>query len=125
MATTQAKTVQNEQGFTLLELIVVVAVLGILMAIAIQQFSLYRSRATDTAMRSDLKNAALAMESYYGEFLDYPVSVNALRLVGYRNTNGVTLTINVSSPSSFTLNAATPNGTQPSFTFDSTTGLIN
>ena len=125
MGTGQENTVRNEQGFTLLELMVVVAVLGILMAIAIQQFSLYRSRATDAAMRSDLKNAALAMESYYGEFLDYPASVNALRLVGYRNTNGVTLTINVSSPSSFTLNAATPNGTQPSFTFDSSTGLIN
>ena len=125
MSTGQENTVRNEQGFTLLELIVVVAVLGILMAIAIQQFSLYRSRATDAAMRSDLKNAALAMESYYGEFLDYPASVNALRLVGYRNTNGVTLTINVSSPSTFTLNAATPNGTQPSFTFDSSTGLIN
>ena len=125
MSTGQENTVRNEQGFTLLELIVVVAVLGVLVAIALQQFSLYRSRATDAAMRSDLKNAALAMESYYGEFLDYPASVNALRLVGYRNTNGVTLTINVSSPSSFTLNAATPNGTQPSFTFDSSTGLIN
>ncbi len=125
MDTTHRKTAMGEQGFTLLELIVVVAVLGVLVAIALQQFSLYRSRATDAAMRSDLKNAALAMESYYGEFLDYPASVNALRLVGYRNTNGVTLTINVSSPSSFTLNAATPNGTQPSFTFDSTTGLIN
>ena len=125
MDTTHRKTAMGEQGFTLLELIVVVAVLGVLVAIALQQFSLYRSRATDAAMRSDLKNAALAMESYYGEFLDYPASVNALRLVGYRNTNGVTLTINVSSPSSFTLNAATPNGTQPSFTFDSSTGLIN
>jgi prepilin-type N-terminal cleavage/methylation domain-containing protein len=115
----------GEQGFTLLELIVVVAVLGVLVAIALQQFSLYRSRATDAAMRSDLKNAALAMESYYGEFLDYPVSVNALQLVGYRRTNGMTLTINVSSPSSFSVTAAMPNGTQPSFTFDSTTGLIN
>jgi type IV pilus assembly protein PilA len=104
---------------------VVVAVVGILAAIAIQQFSLYRSRATDAAMRSDLKNAALAMESYYGEFLDYPASVNAIQLVGYRKTNGVTLTINLTSPSTFTLTAAIPNGTQPSFTFDSTTGLIN
>jgi len=112
-------------GFTLLELIVVVAVLGILAAIAIQQFSLFRSRAMDASMRSDLKNAALAMESYYGEFLDYPTSLSAMQVVGYRKTNGVTMTINVTSPSTFTLNAAMPNGTQPSFTFDSTTGLIN
>ncbi|SRR5581483_2466804 len=120
-----AKASSAQAGFTLLELIVVVAVLGILAAIAIQQFSLFRSRAMDTAMRSDLKNAALAMESYYGEFLDYPTSLNAIQLVGYRKTSGVTLTINVTSPSSFTLTAAMPNGTQPSFSFDSTTGLIN
>jgi type IV pilus assembly protein PilA len=104
---------------------VVIAVVGILAAIAIQQFSLYRSRATDASMRSDLKNAALAMESYYGEFLDYPASVSAIQLVGYRKTNGVTLTINVTSPNTFTLTAAMPNGTQPSYTFDSSTGLIN
>jgi type IV pilus assembly protein PilA len=119
------KLATSEAGFTLLELIVVVAVLGILAAIAIQQFSLFRSRAMDAAMRSDLKNAALAMENYYGEFLDYPVSVNAIQLVGYRKTSGVTLTINVTSPTTFTLTAAMPSGTQPSFTFDSTTGLIN
>jgi type IV pilus assembly protein PilA len=119
------KVAAGDRGFTLLELIVVVAVLGILAAIAIQQFSLFRSRATDAAMRSDLKNAALAMESYYGEFLDYPASVSAIQLVGYRKTSGITLTINVTSPSTFTLTAAMPSGTQPSFTFDSSTGLIN
>ena len=120
-----SKVSSPEAGFTLLELIVVVAVLGILAAIAIQQFSIFRSRAMDTAMRSDLKNAALAMESYYGEFLDYPTTLSAIQIVGYRKTGGVTMTISVTSPSSFTLNAAMPNGTQPSFTFDSTTGLIN
>jgi prepilin-type N-terminal cleavage/methylation domain-containing protein len=119
------KPASSNKGFTLLELMVVVAVVGILAAIAIQQFSLYRSRATDANMRSDLKNAALAMESYYGEFLDYPASVSAIQLVGYRKTNGVTLTISLTSPTTFTLTAATPNGTQPSYTFDSTTGLIN
>jgi type IV pilus assembly protein PilA len=112
-------------GFTLLELIVVVAVLGILVAIAIQQFVIFRSRAVDAAMRSDLKNAALAMESYYGEFLEYPATVNAIQLVGFRKSTGITLTITVPTTSTFTLNAAMPNGTQPSFTFDSSTGLIN
>jgi len=112
-------------GLTLLELLVVVAVLGILAAVAFQQFSLYRSRVVDTAMRSDLKNAALAMESYYAEFLQYPTSLNAIQLVGFRKTSGVTLAITVPSPATFTLTASMPNGTKPSFTFDSTTGLIN
>jgi len=76
-------------------------------------------------MRSDLKNAALAMESYYGEFLAYPNSETAILLVGYRKTTGVTLAINLTSPSTFTLTASRPNGSQPSFTFDSSTGLIN
>jgi prepilin-type N-terminal cleavage/methylation domain-containing protein len=115
----------SNQGFTLLELIVVVAVLGILAAIAVQQFQIHRARAIDASMRSDLKNAALAMESYYGEFLSYPVTEAAILLVGYRKTSGVTLSISVPTPSTFSLTASRPNGSQPSFTFDSTTGLIN
>lgn len=110
---------------TLLELLVVIAVIGILAAISIQEFSKYRARAIDSSMRGELRNAAMAMESYYGEFLEYPASLSAILLVGYRNTGSVTLTINITSPNSYTLTAARPAGTQPSFTFDSTTGLIN
>ncbi|HXV47937.1 MAG TPA: type IV pilin protein [Candidatus Binatia bacterium] len=116
---------RSNAGMTLLELLVVVAVLGILAAIAIQQYALHRARAIDASMRSDLKNAAMAMESYYGEFLEYPNTNAAILLVGYRNTSGVTLTINITSPSSFTLTAARQHGSQASFTYDSTTGLIN
>jgi len=116
---------QGNAGFTLLELLVTVAVLGILAAIAIQNLAIYRARSIDASMRSDLRNAAMAMESYYGEFLGYPSTTAALLLIGYRNTYGVTLTINVTSPSSYKLTAARPAGSQASFTFDSTTGLIN
>ena len=76
-------------------------------------------------MRSDLSNAAMAMESYYGDIL--PIRATQKRcywLVTVRPT-GVTLTINLTSPSTYTLTAARPAGTQPSFTFDSITGLIN
>ncbi|MGE5220664.1 MAG: type IV pilin protein, partial [Chloroflexota bacterium] len=104
------KRASSDEGFTLLELIVVVAVLGILAAIAIQQFQVHRARAIDAAMRSDLKNAAMAMESYYGEFLAYPSTETAILSVGYRKTSGVTLSINLTSPSTFTLTASRPNG---------------
>ena len=115
----------SNAGMTLLELLVVIAVIGILAAIAMQEFSNHRRRAIDASMRSDLRNAAMAMESYYGEFLEYPANVSAILLVGYRNTANVTLTINVTSPSTYTLTAARTAGTQASFTFDSATGLIN
>lgn len=119
------KKVSSDEGFTLLELIVVVAVLGILAAIAVQQFQVHRARAIDASMRSDLKNAAMAMESYYGEYLAYPNTEAAILAVGYRKTGGVTLSINLTSPSTFTVTAARQHGSQPSFTFDSSTGLIN
>ena len=116
---------KKNSGFTLLELLIVIAVLGILAAIAIQNIGLYRARSIDASMRSDLRNAAMAMESYYGEYLAYPSTETALSLSGYRRTNGVTLTINLTTPSTYTLTAARPSGSQPSFTFDSNTGVIN
>jgi type IV pilus assembly protein PilA len=116
---------QRNQGLTLLELLVVIAVMGVLAAIVVQQFSIYRSRSIDTQMRSDLKSAAMAMESYFADFQSYPTSVTGIRTAGFRQTNGVTLTINITSPNSFTLTAAKPSGTQASYTFDSSTGLID
>ena len=103
----------------------VVAIISVLAAIAIPQFITYRTRAIDTQMKSDLKNAAMAMESYFAEFKIYPASVGSISAVGFRQTNGVGLVISVTSPSSFTLTASAPNGSQPSFTYDSNTGLIN
>ncbi len=49
-------------GFTLLELIVVVALLGLLAAIAIPVFSSYRDKAIIVLVRTDLRNIQRAME---------------------------------------------------------------
>lgn len=117
--------VRKSTGFTLIELLLVAAIIGLLAAIAIPQFIAYRTRAIDTQMKSDLKNAAMAMESYFAEFKIYPASVGSISSVGYRQTNDIALVISVTSPSSFTLTASTPNGSQPSFTYNSITGTIN
>ena len=119
------KLKDNAKGFSLLELLVAVAIIGLLAAIAIPQFSSYRARAVDSQMKSDLKNAALAMESYFADKKSYPTSLAAISTVGFTQTEGVSLTISVTSPSSFTLTAAKASGTQPSFTFDSITGIID
>jgi prepilin-type N-terminal cleavage/methylation domain-containing protein len=121
----QSKTIINANGFSLLELLVVVAIIGVLAAIAIPQFVSYRARAVDSQMKSDLKNAALAMDSYFAENKEYPTSLAAIVSVGFNQTEGVALTIAVPTPSSFTITAAKPSGTQPNFTFNSVTGNIN
>jgi type IV pilus assembly protein PilA len=120
-----AKKLHPLQGFTLIELLMVVAIIAVLAAIAIPQFVVYRTRAIDTQMKSDLKNAAMAMESYFAEFKIYPASVGSISSTGFRQTSGVGLAISVTSPTSFTLTASAPNGSQPTFTYDSNTGLIN
>ena len=121
----QPPTVINAKGFSLVELLVVVALIGLLAAIAIPQFVSYRARAVDSQMKSDLKNAALAMDSYFAEKKEYPTTVAAIVSVGFNQSEGVALTIAISTPSSFTLTATKPSGTQPNFTFNSVTGNIN
>jgi len=54
----------GEDGFTLVELLVVVLVLGALVAIAVPTFIGQREAAWDAAVRSELRSAGVALESY-------------------------------------------------------------
>ncbi len=62
----------NQKGFTLVELMIVVAIIGILAAIAIPQFAAYRARAQNSAALSDMRNVKTDLEGYHAEWMAYP-----------------------------------------------------
>jgi type IV pilus assembly protein PilA len=84
----------RKEGFTLIELMIVIAIIGILAAIAIPQFSAYRQRSYNSAAQSDIRNIATAEEAYYVDNSTYSAAPTALTpTYGYMPSGNVNVAI--------------------------------
>lgn len=96
----------NEKGFTLIELMIVIAIIGILAAIAIPNFISYRNKTFCSAAESDANTVAAAIANYF--------AVPSRTGTPVLGTAAGQLTITLSRADTPTANSATITGVDPS-----------
>ena len=105
---------KKEEGFTLIELMIVIAIIGILAAIAIPQFSAYRQRSYNAAAEADLRNAATAQEAYFVDNSAYSGTIGALQgaTFGFYQSNQVTTAVTGTSTTGYTMTSSHSKGSR-------------
>jgi Tfp pilus assembly protein PilE len=77
---------------------VVVVIIGLLTAVAVPQVQQAKERAYVSTMKADLRNFAVAEESYFYDYHVYAGGIGTLSARGYQVSRGVALAINEATP---------------------------
>jgi type IV pilus assembly protein PilA len=113
----------RNKGFTLIELMIVVAIIGILALIAIPNFINLRQKAYDASARSAGRNAKLAEEVYYNDRTEkagnYTTALSTLLTIDKNLTDdaAVTFSFIAANISGFTLYTQHQSGSGAMFTY--------
>jgi len=76
---------KQHKGFTLIELMIVVAIIGILAALAIPNFIRFQARSKQSEVKANLKSAFTAEKAYYQEHDEYS---SCIRKIGFSPERG-------------------------------------
>ena len=98
---------KRRKGFTIVELLTVMLLIGALSSMAVPRFREYKTRALIATMQSDLGNLKIAQESYWAEHLRYATDTSSLE---FRISHNVAISITSKDVSGgYTATATHPN----------------
>ncbi len=111
----------NQKGFTLVELLVVIAIIAILSTLAVVALNSARQKSRDAKRVSDIKQVQTALELYFGDQNAYPTAATAVTLgdathLTLSSTNGFAATAAGTTYMGNVPSNPSPNGASYSYT---------
>lgn len=98
----------RKKGFTLAELLIVVAIIGVLVAVSVPVFTAQRRKAVDAVNKANIRAAkSKALAAFYDDETKYVESANGTKMAYFKYTNGSLEPITTGSSASINYDART------------------
>jgi type IV pilus assembly protein PilA len=118
---------EGQAGFSLIELLVVILIIGILAAIALPAFLGQRSKGQDSSAKSAARNLVTSIESYYATNKTYvgAASDNDVSKSGVLGTGSGEASISTATTSAYTIVGHSASGNEFTITKTGTGGSVS